>query len=72
MQMGFVTSDQAGALVTPVQRRINFEASCFCHGKTVDVGFVCTVCLSGSSTHVCVCVCGFVSACLCHAHSVNV
>ncbi|EGD82772.1 hypothetical protein PTSG_03422 [Salpingoeca rosetta] len=46
LMMGFVTSSDAHVLVRPVQRRINFDASCFCHGRTVDIGYVCTVCLS--------------------------
>lgn len=30
----------------PGQGNVDFRASCFCHRKVVDVGFVCSVCLS--------------------------
>ncbi|WVO24877.1 uncharacterized protein IAS62_006257 [Cryptococcus decagattii] len=32
--------------VTPPQDAVNFRAVCFCHHRTLDVGFVCSVCLS--------------------------
>ena len=28
------------------QRGVDFRASCFCHKKPLDAGFVCSVCLS--------------------------
>jgi transcription initiation factor TFIIH subunit 3 len=31
----------------PKQKIMDFRGSCFCHGKIVDIGFVCSVCLSG-------------------------
>ncbi len=39
----------------PVQPPVDMRATCFCHGKPVDVGFVCTACLAVSCerTHVC-------------------
>ncbi|KAL4074154.1 transcription factor Tfb4 [Scleroderma citrinum] len=33
-------------LVVPKQDKIDFRAACFCHKNIVDVGFVCSVCLS--------------------------
>ncbi|CAD6502520.1 BgTH12-05112 [Blumeria graminis f. sp. triticale] len=33
-------------LVAPTQEKVDFRAACFCHRKVVDVGFVCSICLS--------------------------
>eukprot|EP00850_Spirogloea_muscicola_P000439 SM000002S05519 [mRNA] locus=s2:342643:351603:- [translate_table: standard] len=33
-------------LQLPRQEGVDFRASCFCHKKTIDLGFVCSVCLS--------------------------
>ncbi|KAI5123036.1 hypothetical protein M0805_000472 [Coniferiporia weirii] len=33
-------------LVVPTQDKIDFRAACFCHKTIVDIGFVCSVCLS--------------------------
>lgn len=33
-------------LSVPTQDRIDFRAACFCHKNIVDIGFVCSVCLS--------------------------
>lgn len=30
----------------PPQANVDFRAACFCHRQLVDVGFVCSVCLS--------------------------
>jgi transcription initiation factor TFIIH subunit 3 len=30
----------------PSQDQVDFRAACFCHKKIVDIGFVCSVCLS--------------------------
>jgi len=30
----------------PVQSSVDYRASCFCHKKVIDMGFVCSVCLS--------------------------
>jgi len=35
-----------GVLAVPRQERIDFRAACFCHKNIVDIGFVCSVCLS--------------------------
>ena len=37
-------------LAVPTQDRIDFRAACFCHKNIVDVGFVCSVCLSSVYT----------------------
>jgi transcription initiation factor TFIIH subunit 3 len=34
------------ALVSPGTAEVDFRAACFCHGKVVDLGGVCSVCLS--------------------------
>ncbi|KAI5798915.1 transcription factor Tfb4-domain-containing protein [Geopyxis carbonaria] len=33
-------------LVSPSQINVDFRAACFCHKRVVDVGFVCSICLS--------------------------
>ncbi|CAF9925926.1 RNA polymerase II transcription factor B subunit 4 [Imshaugia aleurites] len=33
-------------LVSPTAVGVDFRAACFCHRKVVDVGFVCSICLS--------------------------
>lgn len=33
-------------LITPTQDVVDFRAACFCHRRVVDVGFVCSICLS--------------------------
>ncbi|KAI0728135.1 TFIIH subunit Tfb4/p34 [Fomitopsis betulina] len=33
-------------LSVPTQDKVDFRAACFCHKRIVDVGFVCSVCLS--------------------------
>ncbi|KAK0212848.1 transcription factor Tfb4-domain-containing protein [Desarmillaria ectypa] len=33
-------------LSVPTQDRIDFRAACFCHKNIIDIGFVCSVCLS--------------------------
>ncbi|KAJ7072157.1 transcription factor Tfb4 [Mycena amicta] len=33
-------------LSAPTQEQVDFRAACFCHKKIVDIGFVCSVCLS--------------------------
>ncbi|EGN99668.1 hypothetical protein SERLA73DRAFT_53296 [Serpula lacrymans var. lacrymans S7.3] len=35
-------------LAVPKQDKIDFRAACFCHKNIVDVGFVCSVCLSSN------------------------
>ncbi len=33
-------------LVAPTAVGVDFRAACFCHRRVVDVGFVCSICLS--------------------------
>ncbi|KAI5804155.1 TFIIH subunit Tfb4/p34 [Peziza echinospora] len=33
-------------LVLPTQVNVDFRAACFCHKRVVDIGFVCSICLS--------------------------
>jgi len=33
-------------LIAPTQASVDFRAACFCHRKVVDIGFVCSICLS--------------------------
>ncbi|MCJ1278079.1 RNA polymerase II transcription factor B subunit 4 [Puttea exsequens] len=47
LMMGFLP-DQASQrfLVSPTAVGVDFRAACFCHRRVVDVGFVCSICLS--------------------------
>lgn len=36
-----------GLLNLPSQGGADFRGACFCHGRIIDMGFVCSVCLSG-------------------------
>ena len=36
-------------LILPTQVNVDFRAACFCHKKVVDIGFVCSICLSSKS-----------------------
>lgn len=38
-------------LVAPTAVGVDFRAACFCHRRVVDVGFVCSICLSSKSSH---------------------
>ena len=42
-------------LQLPGQRGVDFRASCFCHRRPLDSGFVCSVCLSIYCTKISVC-----------------
>lgn len=33
----------------PSQDQVDFRAACFCHKRIVDIGYVCSVCLSSKS-----------------------
>lgn len=49
-------------LVYPPNSQVDFRAACFCHRKLIDVGYVCSVCLSVfcSFTPICsTCNCNF-------------
>ena len=38
-------------LAVPTQDKIDFRAACFCHKNIIDIGFVCSVCLSSKVFH---------------------
>jgi transcription initiation factor TFIIH subunit 3 len=47
LMMGFLPDAMAReSLVMPSAGGVDFRAACFCHRKVVDIGFVCSVCLS--------------------------
>lgn len=47
LMMAFVTDVESRThLRMPKQRAVDFRASCFCHRRPIDVGHVCSVCLS--------------------------
>ncbi|KAJ6441769.1 transcription factor TFIIH subunit Tfb4 [Purpureocillium lavendulum] len=47
LMFGLVADTEARkSLITPTHDKIDFRAACFCHGKVVDTGFVCSICLS--------------------------
>jgi transcription initiation factor TFIIH subunit 3 len=47
LMMAFLPDQKARAhLVAPTQEVVDFRAACFCHRNVVDVGFVCSICLS--------------------------
>ncbi|OCK83256.1 transcription factor Tfb4 [Lepidopterella palustris CBS 459.81] len=47
LMMGFLPDATARrALVLPSAGSVDFRAACFCHRKVVDIGYVCSVCLS--------------------------
>ena len=43
-----ISSSSQNILNTFKQESVDFRGSCFCHGKVVDIGYVCSVCLSGN------------------------
>lgn len=47
LMFGLISDTEARqALITPTHDTVDFRAACFCHGKVVDTGFVCSICLS--------------------------
>lgn len=49
IKMTFLPSPSMRQLIAvPTQDKIDFRAACFCHKMIVDVGFVCSVCLSSA------------------------
>ena len=36
-------------LTQPTQDQVDLRAACFCHRKIIDIGYVCSVCLSSES-----------------------
>ncbi len=49
LMMAFLPDQTARKnLILPTQVDVDFRAACFCHKKVVDVGFVCSICLSST------------------------
>ncbi|KHN99211.1 Transcription factor Tfb4 [Metarhizium album ARSEF 1941] len=47
LMFGLIADTEARrSLVTPTHDTVDFRAACFCHGRVVDRGFVCSICLS--------------------------
>ncbi|OAA46195.1 Transcription factor Tfb4 [Metarhizium rileyi] len=47
LMFGLIADTEARqSLITPTHDTVDFRAACFCHGKVVDTGFVCSICLS--------------------------
>ncbi|KAL2069628.1 hypothetical protein VTL71DRAFT_14307 [Oculimacula yallundae] len=47
LMMAFLPDQMARKhLVAPMQEVVDFRAACFCHRRVVDIGFVCSICLS--------------------------
>ncbi|KAI0775718.1 transcription factor Tfb4 [Trametes elegans] len=47
MMMSFLPTPAIRQLIAvPTQDRVDFRAACFCHKRIVEIGFVCSVCLS--------------------------
>ncbi|KAG6039911.1 hypothetical protein E4U41_001818 [Claviceps citrina] len=47
LMFGLIADTEARQLlIMPTHDSIDFRAACFCHGKVVDTGFVCSICLS--------------------------
>lgn len=50
LMMAFLPDETARKhLVPPSSGEVDFRAACFCHRRVVDVGYVCSVCLSSKS-----------------------
>ncbi|KAL2888798.1 transcription factor tfb4 [Ceratocystis lukuohia] len=47
LMVGFTSDNEiALRLIPPSHNTVDFRAACFCHGRVVDTGFVCSICLS--------------------------
>ncbi|KAK7415926.1 RNA polymerase II transcription factor B subunit 4 [Neonectria magnoliae] len=47
LMFGLIADTEAReSLIAPTHDTIDFRAACFCHGHVVDIGFVCSICLS--------------------------
>jgi len=45
--MAFLPSPAIRKIIAvPTHDKVDFRAACFCHKNTIDIGFVCSVCLS--------------------------
>lgn len=50
LMMAFLPDETARKhLVLPSAGEVDFRAACFCHRRVVDIGYVCSVCLSSES-----------------------
>lgn len=49
LMMGFLPDQTSRRnLISPTQVGVDFRAACFCHRDVVDIGFVCSICLSST------------------------
>ncbi|RFU79448.1 transcription factor tfb4 [Trichoderma arundinaceum] len=47
LMFGLIPDTEAReSLIPPAHDTVDFRTACFCHGKVIDTGFVCSVCLS--------------------------
>ncbi|KAH7320233.1 TFIIH subunit Tfb4/p34 [Stachybotrys elegans] len=47
LMFGLIPDTEAReSVIIPTHDTVDFRAACFCHGKVVDTGFVCSICLS--------------------------
>jgi transcription initiation factor TFIIH subunit 3 len=46
MRCFLADADARTNLIASTHHTVDFRAACFCHGKVVDTGFVCSICLS--------------------------
>ncbi|KOS22284.1 RNA polymerase II transcription factor B subunit 4 [Escovopsis weberi] len=47
LMFGLIPDTEARqSLVSPAHDTVDFRTACFCHGKVIDTGFVCSICLS--------------------------
>lgn len=42
-------SEQRSQLVLPPPAHVDYRAACFCHRNLIEIGYVCSVCLSSKS-----------------------
>lgn len=49
LMMGFLPDQTSRRnLISPTQVGVDFRAACFCHRDVVDIGYVCSICLSST------------------------
>ncbi|KAK5997302.1 General transcription and DNA repair factor IIH subunit tfb4 [Cladobotryum mycophilum] len=47
LMFGLIPDTEARqSLISPTHDTVDFRTACFCHGKVIDTGFVCSICLS--------------------------
>lgn len=60
LMMAFLPDQTArGYLVLPSGGAVDFRAACFCHERIVEIGWVCSVCLSSKSPSPSLCICWY-------------